>query len=468
MSSTLFEAKNEPTVHTYWQTPLFFIVTGGWFRFVGFGLLQLRLVSVLFGLLCIVSWGMTARYLLCSQAAGLLAGGLVAADYFFLIGASHGRMDMMCAGFGAAAIAVYLNLRERSLGWALFLSHSLAAAAIFAHPTGVIYSSGLALLLLWWDRRRISISLLALLAAPYLAAGLAWGAYILQDPNSFVTQFFGNVRTNHDTFTPAHSTRNPLLESFRQEIVYRYMAPFGLGRHVGAPNRVKALVLFGYITGVFGILAFGRMRRQRRLAFISWFFLLSFFVITFLAPSKFSYYLPHTTTTMAVCFGLFLFSLPASQRGNRLWRIPAIAGVMLLNVLGSCSRIHQDLYHHSYLATLNAIYRNSPPQSVVIGGGELWFGLVGQRELQRDFDFGYASGAKPAVFVMDALFQIMHGKAGEDNRAAYEYGESLMMHSRLVYQDAAYRVFVPDASAFPPRSPSAPRPYSTAAPQDRP
>ena len=52
----------------------------------------------------------------------LLVTGFISFDYFFLVSASDGRMDMMCAFPGTAAIAVYLTLRESHFSSALFWS----------------------------------------------------------------------------------------------------------------------------------------------------------------------------------------------------------------------------------------------------------------------------------------------------------------------------------------------------------
>jgi hypothetical protein len=62
------------------QPPLHFLTTAAWFKLFGFGVLQLRLEAV--------------RQ---HEGVWLLLTGFISFDYFFLVSASDGRMDMMCA-----------------------------------------------------------------------------------------------------------------------------------------------------------------------------------------------------------------------------------------------------------------------------------------------------------------------------------------------------------------------------------
>jgi len=137
--------------HTYWLPPLHFVTTAVWFQIWGFGMPQLRLLSVLFGMLAIISWFLVVYHLQKVGWMALLAAGLVSTDYFFLIGASHGRMDIMCASLGAAALASYAAFRERSLKKAVLCSHTLAALALVTHPAGIVYPAGLLVMVLWLD-----------------------------------------------------------------------------------------------------------------------------------------------------------------------------------------------------------------------------------------------------------------------------------------------------------------------------
>ncbi len=100
---------------TYWIPPLHLVLQAGWYKVVGFGLVQLRAVSILWGLVALGAWFLIMRQLSGERSVGLLTAGLLALDYTFVAVASLGRMDMMCAALGFAGLAAYVTLRERDL-----------------------------------------------------------------------------------------------------------------------------------------------------------------------------------------------------------------------------------------------------------------------------------------------------------------------------------------------------------------
>ena len=79
-----------------------------------------------------------------NHAVALLAVALMAVDFSFLESAGVGRMDIMCAALGAAAIAAYLWLRERKLETAILVSQSAIVLAALAHPIALGACVGLA------------------------------------------------------------------------------------------------------------------------------------------------------------------------------------------------------------------------------------------------------------------------------------------------------------------------------------
>src|SRR5262249_55412986 len=126
-----------------------------WYEIVGFGVIAMRALSILWGALALVAWFVIARQLSRSDRVVLLTCGLLVLDYPFIRGAAHGRMDMQSAALGFAAFAVYLTFRERHLTRALLLSHSLAAASFFTHPNGILPFAGLLVLTVLYDLRRL-------------------------------------------------------------------------------------------------------------------------------------------------------------------------------------------------------------------------------------------------------------------------------------------------------------------------
>jgi hypothetical protein len=123
---------------TYWVMPLYLVTLAGWFKLVGFGLLRMRLLSVLAGLLALVSWFVVMWRVTDDRRVAFLAFALIAVGHASITLASEGRMDMMTAALSVAALAVYLSLRERNLEHATLAGHALAAAAMLTHPNGVL------------------------------------------------------------------------------------------------------------------------------------------------------------------------------------------------------------------------------------------------------------------------------------------------------------------------------------------
>src|SRR5207253_2855625 len=123
--------------HTYWILPLYPLAQAALYRTFGFSLLTMRALSIAWGLVALAAF----FFLIRSQAGhsiALLATLLIATDFNFIVGASVGRMDMMCAALVFSSMTAYVILRERSIRTAIVVSHTLAAAACLTHPCGIL------------------------------------------------------------------------------------------------------------------------------------------------------------------------------------------------------------------------------------------------------------------------------------------------------------------------------------------
>lgn len=427
---------------TYFQFPLYFFVTPLWFKAVGFGVMQVRAFSIVFGILGVVSWYWIVRLLCGSATAGLVAMLLVSLDFFYMLGAATGRPDMFCAGLGAAALASYLLLRERSLVQALFASHVFATLSILAHPVGVLYWLGLVLLFLINDRRSISVKALAAAAVPAVAGLLLFGGYIAHDPNAFLEQMIRTLAINRDSFDPTGLSSNPLIRTVELEIRNRYIGPFGLGPGVGAAHRLKAVILTMYATAVLGSLLFQRLRRTPGLVQLS---LLTWIAVLYLAlvsPSKFAYYLPHVTSFMAACLGAFLYAARGAL-GRKGWLAGAalflITGLQLAGIL---YRILQDPYHRNYLPVVELARQHTTPQSIIMASGEFWFGLEHDRYMIYDYKLGAASGTVPDLIVWASTERALHEKARREDPATFEHVQRMLDARKLIYEDSYYQVYL--------------------------
>ena len=430
-------------LRTYWQPPAYFFATAAWFRMVGFSIIKVRVLSMLFALVALASWYWLVKRLTGSEAAAAAAVSCIAIDFFFLLSASEGRMDMMCAGLGAASLAAYVLLRARSLPLAAFTSHVFATLSILTHPVGVLYWLGLLFLIFRLDRRKMTIRMWAAAAAPCLAGVSLWAVYILPNPIAFSEQLRGNLGIVNGTFNEPGLSDNPLLRSIELEWRHRYQGPFGLSSGVGGAQRLKSAVLVCYVAAILGCLYLGRTRKMAGLAALAWLAVISAVYLAAGSPSKYYYYLPHFTAFAAACFGAFVAA--AWTKGSKAgWAVALIAlAVSGLQIGGSLYRIGRNEYGKSFLPVTETIKKQSKAGSLVMGPAELWFGLEHDRFTLHDPALGAASGRRPDVFVMNSLYRDLHQRGRAAGPGTYAHVEKLLETSRLVYEDRNYSVYVP-------------------------
>ena len=198
--------------YTYWVFPAYLVTLGGWSWMFGFSLFAARMYSTFWGVVLLAAAVAVLRKLGVRWNWVLLALALMIIDYQFLRRASEVRMDIMCAALGAAAIAFYLNWRERNQLQAMVVSHALCAVGVFTHPMGVLAYVSLLFTQFYFDRSKITFGRLALAALPYLAGMAIWSVYILQSPDDFWAQLAENAANQ----TTAADLRHPLASQRRQ------------------------------------------------------------------------------------------------------------------------------------------------------------------------------------------------------------------------------------------------------------
>jgi 4-amino-4-deoxy-L-arabinose transferase-like glycosyltransferase len=91
--------------HTYWIMPLQPLTLSFWYRLFGFSVFSTRSLSIVWGLVALVSWFIIVRSLFKRTSLGLLLLALLSCDYILIVCASQGRMDMMSAALGFAGFA---------------------------------------------------------------------------------------------------------------------------------------------------------------------------------------------------------------------------------------------------------------------------------------------------------------------------------------------------------------------------
>ena len=427
--------------HTYWAPPLYILANAAFFKAFGFGFFQARTPSILWGLVALAAWYALIRSGGNSPAVSVIVTGFIAVGYFFQLASSLGRMDMMCLALGTSGLASYVVLRKSHFPLAVFLSNTLVVLSGLTHAVGIMYFCGLVFLTLFQDWRKLRWRHLALAAVPYFVGAVGWGAYIMQDPGGFREQMHGNfVVTSQAAGMPA--VFSPLA-ALKQEIIRRYLDPFGLGPGVPLRNRAKAIVLLAYALGLGGILCTKRLRGDSFLRTLLVLAGIDFAVLAFVATSKNYYYLPHTTAVFSACLGLFLLRLPAQGSRAQLSAVAVLAGLAAVQMLGLVIRARQNPFEKSYLPAIESIRLHSEPRSLIFGPAELWLYLQPDRTLLHEWTLGYFSGLRGKLIVLDPMLLEFIEVARIEEPAIYKHIEGVIEGSRKVYDDGYYEIYQP-------------------------
>ena len=378
--------------HTYWIMPLEPLALSLWYRVFGFGVFSTRSLSIVWGLVALLSWFVIVRSLFKRTSLAVIVLALLSCDYIFIVCASSGRMDMMSASLGFAGFAAYLLLRDRSLMWAILVSQSLIVMSGLTHPMGLLPFFGLLFLSLYLDRRRIGFKHVAIALTPYVIGGIAWGSYILQDPASFHSQFFGNAMMGSDEYTGSRFVGlfSPLT-GLKLELTQRYLANFGLGRRDTTATRIKLLFLVLYLAGILGSLLVREIRRTTNYKLLLGMTLIYFVLLSFLDSQKKFYYLVHIVPFyLAMCA---LFIRWCWTRPNLFGKaaVLMLGAVALVEMAGLTYRISRDNYRTSFQPAVTALKQNTTAQSSIAANPGVALGLGFPENVFHDPRFGYNS-----------------------------------------------------------------------------
>ena len=371
--------------HTYWIVPLFPLAEAAWFRAIGYGLMQVRYLSILWGLVALWAWHRMLKILTGDERIAVLAMGLMAVDFTFVWTSSVGRMDMMCAALGGAGLTAFLALRERNFSLAVLVSQSLIVAAGLSHPMAAGYACGLLALTFYCDWKRIRPVHVLVAAAPYAAGAIGWGLYILKAPHDFMLQFGGNAAERglplNDPMAIIHS-----------QVMVRFFYMFGMAPDTRGFSHIKILILAAYVAGVLGVLVNREILRQRSTRALLLVSGVTLLVMIGLDREAQHQYLIH--------FVLWMISLTAvagvswwDRRALPRWALMAgLLVVVLVQLATTGRRVSQRAYSTIYLATTNYLKAHAQGKGVIMGSAELAFQLGYADNLVDDPRLGFRSG----------------------------------------------------------------------------
>lgn len=429
--------------HTYWIMPLQPLALSFWYRLFGFGVFSTRTFSIICGIVALVSWFIILRSLFNRTSLAFLVLAFLSCDYIFIVCASSGRMDMMSAALGFAAFAAYLQLRERSVTWAILVSQSLIVASGLTHPMGLLPFVALIFLSLYFDRKRIGFKHLVIALIPYLIGGLAWGAYILQDPASFYSQFSANATMGSDEYNGSRFVGlfSP-LKGLKLEVTQRYIANFGFGRRDTNATHIKILFPMLYVVGVLGSLLVRQIRRTKNYKVLLGMTLIYFVGLTIIDSQKNYYYLIHIVPFYLTMCGLFVSWCWARPNIFGKTAALALAAITIVEIASLAYRIRRDNYRNTFQPAMAILKQNANPRSSVEANPGVAFGLGFPENLLQDLLFGYKSGKKFDYIVIDPETAYSIDSSKDRDPQVYDYTMRLLAADyNRIYDQGSYTIY---------------------------
>ena len=422
--------------HTYWIVPLFPLAEAAWFRAIGFGLMQVRYLSILWGLVALWAWYRMLKILSGDERVAVLALGLMAVDFTVAWTASVGRMDMMTAALGGAGLTAFLVLRESSFTRAVLVSQSLIVAAGLTHPMAAGYCCGLLALTLYSDWRRIRPRHVLVAAAPYVAGAIGWGLYIMQAPHDFILQFGGNAAGRGLPVTDP-------MAIIHSQVVVRFLYMFGMAPDTTGFSHIKILILAAYAAGVLGVVLNREIRSHRAIRSLLLVSGVTLLVMIALDREAQHQYLIH--------FVLWMISLTAvagvwwwDRRSVPRWALlAALVMVVMVQAATTGRRVSQRAYSTIYLATTGYLKEHAQGKGVVMGSSELAFELGYVDSLVDDSRLGFRSGKRPNFIVIDRnRYAEWIPQYEQREPETYRYIRSMMDREfHQVLENGAYQVY---------------------------
>ncbi len=409
--------------YTYWQFPLYLIALAGWFRLFTPTAESMRIFSVFWGCIYLFAWFLFVRKLGGSASLAWLVCTVVALDYAYLSAASDGRMDMMCAALGQAAIAAFVALKDSSWSRAVFAAACFGAASLFCHPMGALTNAMLVSVVIL-NSRKYSWTGILKAAIPYLAGAALYGIYILQAPGVYIAQM--RAATGYRV-----STKLGLLRNIFTDFPSRYLAYYYADLSGAAKLKVLALVFA--LAGVLALALTPKLRTMPLCRTLLVLACMGYLGVAALDNQLLPVYFIYSMPIMAACAAVWAWY--AWQR-HGWWRACAALIIIpvLVSVCGFLYKISHNEYANIYEKAIAVIRSELPQNGIVMGGSELAFALGFDDHLIDDRYLGVTSGITPDLYVVNPYY----GSSGE----SWEHAQKKLRQCyHLTYVNEYYRVY---------------------------
>ena len=412
----------------FWTLPLDIVLQAGWYRVLGFGMVQMRLLATIWALVAMAAWWTILRRLGAGIKLRVVVLALISLDYSFVRSGSEGRMDMMSAALGFLGIALFLKFQERAYVKAIFVASICSGASVLTHPIGgLLATAALGLTIVWYSNGRFRWWHPAVAAVPYVFFGACWGIYILQAPDLFQKQLLSISGNRLNAWTRP-------FEAVSREFSLRWANVFGLSGGGSALKRIRALVLVVYSAGLVAAILRWNKLKQSGLALLLAIALMNLILLCLADSTKSAAYLVHIVPWLAALSAILLVDF---------WR-PAgailFAGVVAVQVLGTAYIASQLQYQKEFLPVVRYVQDHG---GKVTGDAQLGFGLgFTTSHLVDDHRFGYYSHEKPSLIAIDASYAGFVEQYRSTNPAIYSFIQEKLARSRKVFSNSLFELYL--------------------------
>jgi 4-amino-4-deoxy-L-arabinose transferase-like glycosyltransferase len=399
------------------------------FSLLGLGLFQARLVSLIFGIMLLISVALVGR-LSYSTMTGFLAALLLSLSAPFLQSSHWVRPDIMLAAVIVLSYALALYALKENKWWAHFLAALLLGGSLDIHQSGSLFIPGLVAMYIVTYKTRVLRQTGTWLAAAGGLLGIFYyvALHILPSPSVYATLASYSYQTIH-RFPLQMLSVSSLLSSLRGEI----------GQYRFYNNNLD----FALIGASVIYLAYRRSRSDRLLLV----FVTSAFISSVLFQgNKTGYY--------AILFYPFLMLMVAEMFVSLMFNRQTVsatrvfaAALLVLFVFNSAVHFARPVYQnrdYDYYSVTERFEDVIPPEARVMGAPTWWLGLFefdyrsfDNLQLYRFFnEYGLTQGleaVQPDIIIVDPF---MDAALFESDIQAFYTGENpFPTFSRQEFQD---------------------------------
>ena len=423
--------------HQYWQPPMHLLLQGLWLRIFPLTLFSFRSCSLFAGFICLFLWRSLFRYLGMPRFVENLSLLLIAVDYSYLYASTDGRTDMLAETLGMGAVIVYLHFRENDFTTAVLLSQFLVVCGGLTHPMGgLIYLAVIGFFFVHdKDWRKLCWFHPLLATLPYILGAAGWGAYIMQEPETFKKIFFGSSVAGR-----MNGIFHPLV-SIQREILLRYLQPYGWGSP-SAAARSRTIIPLIYFGGILLALMVPAIRKMKHMRLLLSLWVIAFLVMFIFDGQRNGTYLAHIFPYCAAILASVLCYLWNSPTPLRVAGVIVFAALLLLQVGSSVYIIYTNPYRNKYLATVQFVKDHTRPGSYIVATSEFGFGF-GFDNILDDASLGFHNHRKPDVIIVDGRYRSWFDVAAVREPILFNFIENrLRTEYKIAYHNGKYEVYL--------------------------